>query len=50
VARKRIRPSRAGVLSIKPRRALRCGTYRVTVVLRDARGGKRTLKKTLRVR
>ena len=50
VARKTVRPSSRGVLSIKPRRTLRRGRYKVTLVLRDARGAKRTLKKTLRVR
>ena len=50
VARKTVRPSRTGVLSIKPGRTLRRGTYKLTVVLRDARGDKRTLNRTLRVR
>jgi bacillolysin len=50
VARKTVRPSAAGVLSFRPSRALRRGTYKVTLVLRDAAGTTRTLKKTLRVR
>jgi hypothetical protein len=50
VARKTVRPSSRGVLSIKPRRALRRGRYKVTIVLRDASGAKRPLKKTMRVR
>ncbi len=32
------------------RRTLRRGTYRVAITLRDARGAKRTLTKSLKVR
>ena len=39
VAKKTVRPSAAGVLSFKPSRRLRRGTYKVTLVLRDAAGG-----------
>jgi hypothetical protein len=44
------RPSRRGVVTFKPRRRLRRGTYRVTLTLRDARGNSRRLKTRLRVR
>jgi hypothetical protein len=50
VLSKTLRPSSKGVLSIKPKRKLRRGTYKVTIVIRDASGGKRMLRKTLRVR
>jgi hypothetical protein len=50
VAKKTVRPSAAGALSFKPSRRLRRGTYKVTLVLRDAAGGKRRVTKTLRVR
>jgi len=50
VARKTVRPTSRGVLSLKPLRTLRRGRYRVTIVLRDAQGRTRTLRKALRVR
>ena len=50
VVKKTLRPSRPGVLTLKPKRKLRKGTYKVTIVLRDAAGGKRTLKKSFKVR
>ena len=50
VAKKTVRPSAAGVLSFKPSRRLRRGTYKVTLVLRDASGDRRPVTKTLRVR
>ena len=50
MARKTVRPSAAGVLSFKPSRRLRRGSYKVTIVLRDAAGGRLPLTKTLRVR
>jgi bacillolysin len=50
VAKKSLRPTAGGLLSIKPKRALVKGTYKVTIVLRDAAGGKRTLKKSFKVR
>lgn len=50
VARGSARPGRTGKLTIKLRRTLRRGTYRVAITLRDARGAKRTLTKSLKVR
>jgi hypothetical protein len=50
LARKTLRPTAAGVLSFKPSRRLRRGTYKVTLVLRDAAGARRSITKTLRVR
>ena len=51
VARKTLKPSAAGVLLVKPKRPpLRKGLYKVTIVVRDATGAKRTLKKRFRVR
>ena len=50
VARKTLKPSAVGVLSVKAKRPLRKGLYKVTIVLRDAAGTKRTLRKRFRVR
>jgi Zn-dependent metalloprotease len=50
VAKKTLRPAAGGVLSIKPKGTLRKGTYKVTIVIRDAAGDKRTLKKTFKIR
>ena len=50
VGKKTLRPSSSGVLSFKPKKALRKGTYKVTIVLRDADGNKRTLKKSFKVK
>ena len=50
VLKKSLKPTSKGVLSIKPKRKLKKGTYKVTIVISDARGEKRTLKKTLKVR
>jgi bacillolysin len=44
------KPSKAGKLTIKGKRTLRRGSYRVKLTLRDASGKTRTLTKTLRVR
>jgi hypothetical protein len=50
VARRTVRPTSRGVLSIKPRKPLRRGTYKVKIVLRDAAGNRRTLRKTFKVK
>ena len=50
VLKKSLKPSSKGVLSIKPKRKLAKGSYKVSIVIRDASGAKRTLKKTLKVR
>jgi len=44
------RPTRTGGVSIRLRRTLRRGTYRVTLTLRDAGGATRRLTASLRVR
>ena len=44
------KPSAKGVVTIRPRRALRKGRYKVTIKLRDAKGATRTLTARLRVR
>jgi len=48
--KKTVRPNSKGVLSIKPKRKLKKGSYKVSIVISDAGGAKRTLKKTLKVR
>jgi bacillolysin len=50
VLKKSLKPTSKGVLSIKPKRKLTKGSYKVSIVIRDAAGKKRTLKKTLKVR
>jgi hypothetical protein len=50
VLKKSLKPTSKGVLSIKPKRKLAKGSYKVSIVIRDASGAKRTLKKTLKVR
>lgn len=50
VLKKSLKPTSKGVLSIKPKRKLAKGSYKVSIVIRDAAGKKRTLKKTLKVR
>ena len=50
VASKSVRPTSKGVLSLKPLRTLRRGTYKVTITLRDAQGRTSTRSTTLRVR
>jgi hypothetical protein len=51
IARKTLRPTSAGVLTLKLKRKLKKGRYKLTILLRDATGGTRTLpKKTLRIR
>ena len=50
VLKKSLKPTSKGVLSIKPKRKLTKGSYKVSIVIRDAAGNKRTLKKTLKVR
>ena len=50
VAKKTLKPSARGVLAIKPKRKLRKGIYKVTIVLRDASGDKVTLKKSFKVK
>jgi len=49
VLKKSLKPKK-GVLSIKPKRKLKKGSYKVSIVIRDASGAKRTLKKTLKVK
>jgi len=44
------RPTGGGALAIKPRRALRPGTYKVAITLRDAAGKTRRLTGRLKVR
>jgi bacillolysin len=50
VLKKSLKPTSKGVLSIKPKRKLAKGSYKVSIVIRDSAGNKRTLKKTLKVR
>ncbi len=50
VLKKSLKPTSKGVLSVKPKRKLAKGSYKVSIVIRDAAGKKRTLKKTLKVR
>lgn len=50
VLKKTLKPTSKGVLSIKPKRKLTKGSYKVSIVIRDGAGKKRTLKKTLKVR
>jgi bacillolysin len=50
VLKKSLKPTSKGVLSIKPKRKLAKGSYKVSIVIRDAAGKKRTLKKTLKVK
>jgi bacillolysin len=50
VLKKSLKPTSKGVLSVKPKRKLKKGSYKVSIVIRDAGGAKRTLKKTLKVR
>jgi hypothetical protein len=48
IARKTVRPSSSGVLTLKLKRKLKKGRYKLTVVLRNASGGTRTLRQTVR--
>ena len=50
VLKKSLKPTSKGVLSIKPKRKLAKGSYKVSIVIRDSAGNKRTLKKTLKVK
>jgi bacillolysin len=50
VLKKSLKPTSKGVLSIKPKRKLAKGSYKVSIVIRDSAGKKRTLKKTLKVK
>lgn len=50
VLKKSLKPTSEGVLSLKPKRKLKKGSYKVSIVIRDASGAKRTLKKTFKVR
>jgi len=50
VLKKSLKPTSKGVLSVKPKRKLKKGSYKVSIVIRDAAGKKRTLRKTLKVR
>jgi hypothetical protein len=50
VAKKTLRPAAGGVLSFKPKGTLRKGTYKVTIVIRDAAGARRTLRKSFKIR
>jgi hypothetical protein len=50
VLKKSLKPTSKGVLSIKPKRKLTKGSYKVSIVIRDAAGKKRTLKTKLKVK
>jgi hypothetical protein len=50
VASGSVKPNKAGTLTIKGKRTLARGSYRVTLTLRDGSGKTRKLTKTLKVK
>jgi subtilisin family serine protease len=49
IARRTVRPSAAGTVSLRVKRRLRRGRYALTIRLTGAAGGKRTIRRRLRV-